>query len=99
MKILMISDTHTMHLDFPASTFTDIDMIIHCGDMSNTFSPVLNVNEVVSFLNWYDDIPVKYKLLVAGNHDGSIYHKLVRPNEYHKTIIYLEHEEVVIEGI
>lgn len=97
MKILAISDTHGYHKDI--KDFDGIDMIIHAGDCSNVQSPSINMNEVTDFLNWYDDIPVKYKILIAGNHDTSIEARLISPSEHHKSIIYLEHESVNIEGI
>jgi predicted phosphodiesterase len=91
MKILAVSDTHGFHKDL--KDFDGIDMIIHAGDFSNSKSPVINQSEAVDFLDWYNNIPVKYKILIAGNHDTSIECKLVRPS-YFKDIIYLEHESV-----
>lgn len=99
LRILAISDTHGFHDQFLDSDFKDLDMIIFAGDCSNTMSPAINANEVTKFLNWYDDIPVKYKIMIAGNHCTSIEYGLIKPNQYHKSIIYLEHESINIEGI
>lgn len=99
MKILAVSDTHGFHNQFFKSDFDGIDMIIHAGDCSNAMSPAINANEVTDFLNWFDDIPVKHKVMIAGNHDTSIEAKLIKPSEHHKNIIYLEHELAEIEGI
>jgi len=97
MKILAISDTHGFHKEL--KDFSGIDMIIHAGDFSNIQNPMFNQQEAVDFLSWYDDLNVKYKVLIAGNHDTSIEARLVRPKENFKSIVYLEHESVVIEGI
>lgn len=97
MKILAISDTHGFHNQI--KDFTGIDMIIHAGDFSNHKSPMFNQSEVVEFLEWFNEIPVKYKVCIAGNHDTSIEAGLVKPKEDFKNIIYLEHESINIEGI
>ncbi len=95
MKILCISDTHGFHdqLEIPEG----IDMIIHSGDCSNVKNPILNENEVSLFLEWFEKLPIKYRVFAAGNHDTSIEAKLVNPYNYN--ITYLEHESVTIEGI
>jgi len=99
MNILGISDTHGFHKEFNFSDFKNIDMIIDAGDFSNHKSPAFNQAEVVDFLVWYSNLPIKYKILIAGNHDTSIEAKLVRPKEDFKDIIYLEHESITVEGI
>jgi len=96
MKILAISDTHGFHREL--KDFTNIDMIIHAGDFSNTKNPIFNQQEVVDFLIWYNDLPIKHKVLIAGNHDTSIEAKLVYPKDF-SNIKYLEHESINIEGI
>lgn len=98
MTILHISDTHTYHdlLKIPSG----IDMIIHSGDCSNPRDPYNNEPEVREFIDWYKEIPVKYKVYVAGNHDTSIEKGLVTKKDFEDAgIIYLENESVVIEGI
>ncbi len=69
MKILCISDTHNKHNHIP-SKYTDnadgsIDMIIHAGDMSGRGYK----NEIMPFLDWFNDLNFKHKILIAGNHD------------------------------
>lgn len=98
MTILHISDTHTYHdlLKIPSG----IDMIIHSGDCSNPRDPYNNEPEVRDFIDWYKEIPVKYKIYVAGNHDTSIEKGLVTKKDFEDAgITYLENESVVIEGI
>lgn len=98
MLIWHISDTHGYHeqLEIPSS----IDMIIHSGDCSNNINPYLNENEVRQFIEWYKNVPVKYKIYVAGNHDTSIEKKLVTKKDFEEAgIIYLEDDVVEIEGL
>jgi len=98
LKILALSDTHGFHKEFKDLHFQDIDMIIHAGDMSNNKAPFFNESEVIDFLEWFNGISVKHKVLIAGNHDTSVEAKMIDFNKY-KTIIYLQHESVAIEGI
>lgn len=100
IRILHISDSHMNHQTFDVSRFKDIDLIIHSGDCSNSKVPYINENEVRDFIEWYKKIPIKYKIYVAGNHDGSIERKLVTKMDFKiADIIYLEHEFVEIEGL
>jgi len=97
MKIWTIADTHTHHrlLTVPS----DIDMVIFGGDMSIQKSPEMNTGEVLDFLDWFKNLPIRYKILIAGNHDTSIQNGLVSRSDIDNSIIYLEHEYVVIEGL
>ena len=69
MKILHISDTHGFHGTFPDSRFEGVDVVVHSGDCSNWRDPYRNEQEVRNFLAWYESVPVKYKIYVAGNHE------------------------------
>ena len=63
MKILHLSDTHNRHrllTNLPAA-----DVIVHCGDFTDDGTP----KELLDFLNWFIDLPYKYKIFVTGNHD------------------------------
>jgi hypothetical protein len=100
MKILHISDTHGFHEMFPRERFNDIDVIVHSGDCSNWKDPYRNEHEVRAFLAWYRDVPIKHKIYVAGNHDTSIERRMITKKDFiDNGIIYLENEEVVINGI
>lgn len=98
MRILHLSDTHSLHSFIPDDRFKDIDLVIHSGDCSNWRDPYRNEHEVRNFIEWYKNVPVKHKLFVAGNHDTSIEKRLVKPGDF-ADIIYLENESVTIEGI
>jgi len=98
MKIWHISDTHTYHnlLEVP----TDIDMVIFSGDCSNPRDPYPNEVEVRGFIDWYRSLKIQYKIFVAGNHDTSIENKFVTSEDFARhNIIYLENEDVIIDGI
>lgn len=100
MNILTISDTHTLQLnwmrDFPIPK--DIDMVIHAGDITN----VGRYYEYEDFLIWFDGLPAKHKIFIAGNHDFGLENskrgdllKLFDSFDVH----YLEDSSVEIEGI
>lgn len=98
MRIWHISDTHTFHglLNIPEN----IDMVIHSGDCSNPRDPYTNEYEVLNFIEWYKQLPIKYKVFVAGNHDTSIEKRLVKPKQFTEAgIIYLENDGAIIEGL
>jgi len=98
MKIWHISDTHTYHrlLEVP----TDIDMVIFSGDCSNPKDPYPNEVEVRGFIDWFASLKIQYKIFVAGNHDTSIENKFVTSEDFaRRNIIYLENEDVIIDGI
>jgi Icc-related predicted phosphoesterase len=100
MKILHISDTHGFHNSFPETTWEGIDVVVHSGDCSNYKDTFRNEQEVTSFMNWYEEVTVKHKIYVAGNHDSSIECKRITREDFEaRGIIYLENSEVVIEGI
>lgn len=100
MRILHISDTHGLHREFPLKRLEGIDMIIHSGDCSNSRSLPHSMVEISDFLEWYQDLPVAYRIFVAGNHDTAIERRAVHPADIEaRGIIYLENESVEIEGI
>ena len=98
MKIWHIGDTHTYHnlLTIPES----IDMVIFSGDCSNPREPYRNEPEVRGFIDWFKNLPIKYKVFVAGNHDTSIEKGLVTKADFNDVgIVYLENDHYTIEGI
>ena len=100
MKILHISDTHGFHNDFPKDRFDGIDMVIHSGDCSNSRLLNHSILEITNFLNWYEMLPVAYKIFVAGNHDTAIARRNIREADIEaRGIMYLENESVEIEGL
>lgn len=63
-----ISDTHNKHkqIKWPVPLET-IDVLVHSGDISG----IGLKSEVENFFKWFTALPVKHKILVAGNHDKS----------------------------
>ena len=63
MKLVLISDTHSLHdqVEVP-----DGDVLIHAGDFMNHGT---RFHELESFVKWWNNQPHSIKILVAGNHD------------------------------
>lgn len=98
LKIWHISDTHTFHemLSVPEN----IDVVIFSGDCSNPQNTLQNSFEVLTFLKWFGQLPIKHKIFVAGNHDVSIERKMILKNDFTDNgIIHLWDKEMVIEGM
>lgn len=77
LKVWAISDTHNKHesLLIPSPL---PDILIHCGDITKQSGML----EYESFAGWLNSIPVKYKVLVLGNHDMYF----MADKEYRKTV-------------
>jgi Icc-related predicted phosphoesterase len=98
MKIWHISDTHTFHwnLTIPEG----IDMVLFSGDCSNPQALFQSEKEIKDFIHWFGNLPIKHKVMIAGNHDLAIEHGYVIKQDFiDKGIIYLENSEIVIEGL
>ena len=100
MKILHVSDTHGFHRQMANNRFDNIDVVVHSGDCSNHYNPYLNEHEVRDFIRWYQNVPVKHKIYVAGNHDTSIEKGLITPADFEVAgITYLQESSVEIDGV
>lgn len=63
MRILHISDTHSLHnqlVDLPKA-----DIIIHSGDISM----VGTGSEILDFIEWFSELDYRYKIFIEGKHD------------------------------
>jgi Icc-related predicted phosphoesterase len=90
-----MSDTHLMHLKYKIK-MPEADMVIHSGDA--TFEGKLN--EVGAFVEWFDKLPYKYKIFVAGNHDWIFQkNRNLGRSMLRKDMIYLEDDMVEVEGL
>lgn len=96
-KIVCISDTHTRHWNIKVP---DGDVLIHAGDITNQGELWL----LDGFLNWFSQLPHKYKILIGGNHDWCFekFHPcgqkgLESIEKYSDKIMYLHHNVGVIE--
>lgn len=90
--ILHLSDTHGAHrrlVDLP-----EADLIVHSGDVGMAGTE----KEIMDFLNWFLDLPYRYKIFVPGNHD----HCLLDANSIEGmdgNCFFLSNSGVVIEGL
>ena len=97
MKIVCLSDTHGLHndIDVPAG-----DVIVFGGDICNRGT----LFEVRHFALWLSKLPHTHKIIVSGNHCFPF----EKPHEHYDAVdlieclggsIYLEDEEVIIDGV
>ena len=94
-RIVLLSDTHNKHKEIQ---LPEGDIVIHAGDVSMRGS----IEEIRSFLHWYDRTPYKVKIFCAGNHDWlfqknpTLARSLVDETE---SVVYLQDELVEVEGL
>lgn len=96
--ILAISDTHGMHNHLKLD-LENVDCIIHSGDSTNYYDLYRNEREFDEFILWYANLPVKHKILIAGNHDGWSMKNYNLEKVKSLGITYLEHEYHEIDGV
>ena len=73
MNIALLSDTHTLHKKWYNSLgvitqekFDNADLLIFTGDYSDSGS----YRDTESFLSWFNSRPNRYKVMIAGIHEG-----------------------------
>jgi len=91
MLILHLSDTHSKHHEL--RNLPPADIIIHSGDISFAGSE----NEVMDFIEWFGDLPYKYKIFIAGNHDDCLFGANI--DGLPQNCFYLCNSGVTIQGI
>lgn len=77
MKTWIISDTHGLHKELKVPE--NIDTVIHCGDFSNSRDILSSLREIKSFIDWFYRLEIKYKILIAGNHDTFLQKRRYKP--------------------
>lgn len=93
MKIVAISDTHTLHDNVQVP---DGDVLIHTGDFTNTGK----MEEIIRFISWFSYHPHKHKIIVLGNHEKGFEKNWGVSKSLIPTEIHLLHDsEVVIDGV
>ena len=92
MKILQISDTHNRHRQL--TNLPEADVIVHCGDFADNGTE----EEVLDYLNWYIDLPYKYKIFVTGNHDLCLW-DAKDIEDLPENVFFLQDRGVTIEGV
>jgi Icc-related predicted phosphoesterase len=99
MKIVFISDTHTLHGQM-LEEIPEGDVLVHCGDVSSRGIG----SEIDNFLFWFSSLPHKNKIFIAGNHDfGFEYRNTTLQNTLESIkedgIHYLQDSGIEIDGI
>lgn len=95
IRTWVISDTHQEHWKLKVP---DVDLIIHCGDFTNSPNRIQNQVECYNFLDWWNGLAVEYKILIGGNHDLSLFYKDVERTQFRNTYV-LDDSGIEIDGI
>ncbi|MCK2147557.1 metallophosphatase domain-containing protein [Marinobacter alexandrii] len=95
MRIVCISDTHSLHDHIP--DLPNGDVLIHAGDCTGSGS----IPRGFEFVEWFGALPYRHKVLIAGNHDYCFqaYPEWMREHCEKQGVIYLEDESIVINGV
>ncbi|MFL5741841.1 MAG: metallophosphoesterase family protein [Flavisolibacter sp.] len=94
MRFVAISDTHNLHhpMRLPAG-----DVLVHAGDITLKGTR----DEVMVFLDWFEQQKFKHKIFIAGNHDFIM--EQMKESDLKKIIpsnvIYLSDSGINIHGI
>lgn len=93
MKLVCISDTHSLHWKMPA--IPDGDVLIHAGDClgQGTLENIEDLNE------WLGTLPHRHKIVIAGNHDAAFQEVPELARQALTNAIYLQDSGVEIKGI
>jgi|EP01046_Picozoa_sp_COSAG06_P018833 predicted phosphodiesterase len=67
VRVVAVSDTHGLH--DALGTLPEGHILIHCGDFTDKGS----AEEVAAFDRWLGEQPHQHKIVVAGNHDVSMF--------------------------
>jgi Icc-related predicted phosphoesterase len=93
MKLVCISDTHSLHRQIP--DIPDGDVLIHAGDClgSGTIEDVAELN------SWLRRLPHRHKIVIAGNHDWVFQEAPDQARDRLSNATYLEDSGVEIDGV
>jgi Icc-related predicted phosphoesterase len=92
MRIVAISDTHSMHdrINVP-----DGDVLVHAGDFTG------GGESMRWFVEWLGELPHKHKIVIAGNHDWGMFNYREEREELFTQagVVYLQDSGVEIDGV
>jgi len=93
VRIVCISDTHSLHRQIPE--IPDGDVLVHAGDSlgQGTLDNVEDLNE------WLGALPHRHKIVIAGNHDWAFQETPALAREALTNAVYLEDSGIEIEGV
>jgi len=97
MKIWAVSDTHGNHSSLVVPP--DVDCLIFAGDATNYRNIFQNEVEFYDFKQWLFDLPIKHKILIAGNHDTWATKKYNIDDLKYNNVVYLEHEYFELDDL
>ncbi len=92
MRIVCVSDTHGRHA---ALAVPDGDLLIHAGDATMQGAP----EEIERFDEWLGDLPHRFKVVIAGNHDRLFEERPEEARRRIRSAVYLQDAEVLVEGL
>ncbi|HIB69648.1 MAG TPA: metallophosphoesterase [Phycisphaerales bacterium] len=92
MKFVALSDTHNLHL---MTHIPEGDVLLFGGDMCGRGT----LEEVEKFGEFLSTLPHEHKVVIAGNHDWPFEREPEKARKALGDVIYLEDEEVIIEGV
>ncbi len=92
MRIVAFADTHQFHDEL---VVPDGDVVVCAGDVCRGGERL----ELEIFLGWFEKLPHKHKVFVAGNHDGCLEGEYVDIVAAHIDVEFLEDRGVVIDGV
>lgn len=92
MRLVCLSDTHSMHrqVDVP-----DGDVLIHAGDCLGAGT----LDELDDLNDWLASLPHRHKILIAGNHDWCFQNDPEAARRRVTGAIYLQDSGVTLDGI
>ena len=93
MKLVCISDTHSLHRQIPE--IPDGDVLIHAGDCLGQ-GTLENIRE---FNEWLGSLPHEHKIVIAGNHDWAFQETPELAKAALTNAIYLEDSGVQIRDV
>jgi predicted phosphohydrolase len=92
LKIVALSDTHGLHRKVQVP---EGDILIHAGDFTN----VGELEQVKDFNDWLGELPHKYKVVIAGNHDLSLERNSEVTEPMLTNCIYLKDKSLELKGL
>lgn len=97
MRIVALSDTHTLQADVPMPE-GQFDVLVHAGDMGN----VGKIREYEAIGKWFRSLKhqYRYQIIVPGNHDWGLMRQFDECREhFDDDVIFLIDKGVEIDGV
>lgn len=91
MRIVCISDTHSMHRQI---SVPEGDLLIHAGDCLGAGT----LEELEDLDRWFSELPHAHKILIAGNHDWCFQDEPAEARELVRHAHYLQDSPLELGG-